>query len=904
MYLYLLASLGLSCLAMICMTGCGGCDPQPSDASASRPDPKQDPAAGSKRAAENLRPLKKKKPDYEIGAVRTQLSPRWDGQALANDNFLVRDEFEIADDYATSEDAASMRLYKPGHWTATVQSMKSNDHDFLGRVTMTLMAAGNRPLAWDHTPFSLHFSRPVALAQGRKKWVEGQVLMPQKLVKARLHWTLQQRDSLTSVRQQTLPPLVRMPPNQYFLAVLAKEPGRYGYLRVADAVRAPWEDEQGGISTRHYQVLLLDATRSLPLPANMLDWTSLAVVVWDQIDPDRLTPDQQQALVDWLHWGGRLVISGPGSLATLRGSFLDPYLPATSTETVSITREALPGWNAYWALPSHPTATTSTRGDSKFDQSQADPSRATRSQASLSQRGAVSDSGKLLPTVPWPAIVLKPRPQGQEVPGTDHLFYQRRIGQGTLLVSAISLTVGDLVNWSGFDSFLNGALLGRPRRHFTEGPYGGVCVGWQDYPNRRLDSHFTTGMRIFARDWGAAADRALCVPALSSPGGTPLRTTASGSGAQLLPRPRGEPPGAAGRPGGMGSWSEFGAVSRAARSALREAAGVRVPAASFVVVCLAVYLVVLVPLNWMVFRTLGHVEWAWMAAPVIALLGTLVVVRQAQLDIGFVRAQTELGVLELTGDYPRGHLSRYTALYTSLSTTYNVRFDNPGAVATPFPARRNDPTLRGQPVVAVNLNFQQHVEMQGLAIASATTRMVHSEQMVELQGPLEWRKSSRGYPQVVNRTGFDLDDCLLVRRRIHGKPPLTVCWLGRLRSGQSAPVSFRPLPMPGTPPADGQLPYAPERARAAQRTAPPRLNIDPLLKLACGWDTADDPWHGARDAIRLLARIDKRLPGCKISPRASQVRAANLVIAHLAYGDSQNPRPDTNSRFDLTGKQP
>ena len=39
------------------------------------------------------------------------------------------------------------------------------------------------------------------------------------------------------------------------------------------------------------------------------------------------------------------------------------------------------------------------------------------------------------------------------------------------------------------------------------GPYGGVCVNWHDYPERRLDSHFTTGVRIFAHDWGAEATR-------------------------------------------------------------------------------------------------------------------------------------------------------------------------------------------------------------------------------------------------------------------------------------------------------------------------------------------------------------------------------------------------------------
>ena len=40
-----------------------------------------------------------------------------------------------------------------------------------------------------------------------------------------------------------------------------------------------------------------------------------------------LTNQQQQALLDWLHWGGQLIISGPSSLDKLKGSFLAPYLP-------------------------------------------------------------------------------------------------------------------------------------------------------------------------------------------------------------------------------------------------------------------------------------------------------------------------------------------------------------------------------------------------------------------------------------------------------------------------------------------------------------------------------------------------------------------------------------------------
>ena len=55
--------------------------------------------------------------------------------------------------------------------------------------------------------------------------------------------------------------------------------------------------------------------------------------------------------------------------------------------------------------------------------------------------------------------------------------------------------------------------------------------------------------------------------------------------------------------------------------ALTEAAGIEIPRADFVIKVLAVYLLVLVPLNWLVFWLMGRVEWAWIAAPIIALVG-------------------------------------------------------------------------------------------------------------------------------------------------------------------------------------------------------------------------------------------------------------------------------------------
>jgi hypothetical protein len=123
-----------------------------------------------------------------------------------------------------------------------------------------------------------------------------------------------------------------------------------------------------------------------------------------------------------------------------------------------------------------------------------------------------------------------------------------------------------------------------------------------------------------------------------------------------------------------------------ARAALRNAAGIEIPNRDFVLYVLAGYLTVLVPLNYVVFRLLGRLEWAWIAVPIIALGGAATVIKLARLDIGFASSQTELAVLEAHAGYSRGHVTRYSALYSSLSTAYDLHFDGTSAMAAPFSA--------------------------------------------------------------------------------------------------------------------------------------------------------------------------------------------------------------------------
>jgi hypothetical protein len=346
--------------------------------------------------------------------------------------------------------------------------------------------------------------------------------------------------------------------------------------------------------------------------------------------------------------------------------------------------------------------------------------------------------------------------------------------------------------------------------------------------------------------------------------------------------------------GGIGAWSDFSATAEAARTALREAAGVEVPGSDFVVMCLAGYLVALVPVNWAVFKVIGRVEWAWIAAPIIALAGTWIIVQRAQLDIGFVRAQTEIGVLEQQPDHPRAHLSRYTALYTSLSTTYDFQSTNGTTLIAPFPTKADFQMLVGQSLKPVNFQRYDDVQLVGLPISSNSTGMVHGEQMHTLDGAIRLTKSAaNGGGQLDNQSKLNLHSACVVRRPTapadkKDEAPLEGQWIGELAPGQSTTLSQAWSNL-----SSKNVPFEKDRTDEARRVRTKRLNLEPMFKLAL------DPKFMEGGETRLVARVDEVLPGQSITPEASQVRGATLVVAHLQYADAAPPEKDFNTRRDI-----
>ena len=268
-------------------------------------------------------------------------------------------------------------------------------------------------------------------------------------------------------------PTTMMPAYQFFFVVLADDPDRYGYLKRLDSIVPPSVGE-GNLAeaTMHYRVILPPADRRVPLPSQGLTWTPIAYLLWDGLRPNLLTPDQQQALLDWLHWGGQIIVSGPNSLDLLRGSFLEPYLPALAAEAVRLPAAEFEELNQGWSL--------------------------------ISKRKKIAAALTVPPDKTLVGVRLQPHPEAAAVPSTNKLVWERQVGAGRIVVTAFSFSDRPVLNWGSFDSFFNACLLRRPARVFSLSSDGEVDVQWADLPGfvNMRDGRFVTGLRYFSRDAG------------------------------------------------------------------------------------------------------------------------------------------------------------------------------------------------------------------------------------------------------------------------------------------------------------------------------------------------------------------------------------------------------------------
>ena len=346
-----------------------------------------------------------------------------------------------------------------------------------------------------------------------------------------------------------------MPSWQYHFVVLAKSSELYSYIERLPSINPPSSLDYS--EAPYYRVALLGGDRRTPLPSNR-----------EPVYRHRVRALGRRHA----HRARSSPAAGDARLAAL-GRAIDPQRSRHARLTPD------QGFYTLFARNSD--------GPCKLDGS------------SLAALNTFFDkiSRQLAPAHPWSGVRLKKHPQAEFVPGAGQLLIERRVGRGRVVVSAFRLSNHEFTDWPGCDGVFNAMLLRRPPREYVENSDATVRLGWADHGSR-LDAARVTQLRYFARDTGVpfasyASDvRGRNVDVDESNANAPMAID--------LPTPA----------PGIAAWNDFNPIAQAAHQSLQSTARIEIPKSSFVLWVVAVYLVVLVPVNWAVFRSLrrssGH----------------------------------------------------------------------------------------------------------------------------------------------------------------------------------------------------------------------------------------------------------------------------------------------------------
>jgi len=921
----------LICFSLLMVTGCSGC----SD--------KEDSKTVKKKEKDKKK--KKKKPDYE--SRRAVILPGYFHKPKTAE--------EIAEEKANPAATAMNNLNRPsviknrtklGHWVTTNFQAIANNFNAEGQLTTYSQTGTSRPVRIPSTDYYISSSRPVSLPKGEWKNFETTVFLPTRSIRARsASINYQISRSASGLPQiQSFDSAALMKPHEFHMLVLSTRPDTYNFLEFADSIRLPGTKIEGGRLPPFYLIVPSIPGDPLPLPRHALNWTTIAYLVWDDYAPDLLEPEHKQAILDWIHFGGQLIVSGPDSLDKLQDSFLSEYLPAHFEQSQNLTGEDIKELNDNWTVK-------------------------------LKRNPAEQRKLQISDTVPLLGVEFKPHEDAEFIDGTGGIAIERKLGRGRIVITAFSLNAPAIRKWRSFKSFFNGALLRKPARNFGKirDNEDTIAFEWTDDATSMFDPLLGTTLRFLSRDLSRNGTRktASASSSVAAEDDAPLDAGFGYNYNYQNDNPYMKIKNSKHRgternldshryyggfqdvsQSGVAGWNDRSGISQAARNTLKLAAGIKPPSSSFVLKMLAAYLLVLVPVNWLIFRLIGRVEYAWVAAPVIAIAGAFLVIKFASLDIGFVRSNTQVGVLEIQADYSRAHLAEYSALYTSLSTRYSAELDNLTAQSLPFATDDDPATFEPKETLSqVQLRRTVKNRLEGFQIQSNTTGLVHTEYLLDLRGIVSFDPPQSDDPDsasISNSTNVGISNAGIVGRTKDGK--YQVAWVGELGAGAEVDLSFSDTTLDSLKRPWLKIPVFSNTERSAAAiwksnvqdsksatieeislfpelsdrwTDYERLllkngnrdlneadavysqtqfeqiyqsvNSNAEISIGRMFDAVADNLTIAPGEYRLIGSSNQRLGKTKFNPDSTQIEQQTLVVVHLQHPQLSIAKPDLNS---------
>jgi hypothetical protein len=732
---------------------------------------------------------------------------------------------------------------KANHWTMVGLEMRANHEDYEGTLQ-------SRPVMLADQPHEMIYRRDARLIKGQNARLTLPILLP--VIPKEIGFQLIRPEAIRQ-DEEWLASLRVLEPHQQMIVVLSKTAndhfGRWSQFKATLPSSGRREDPMLLDKQRYYRMVLpLDPDKPLLSP-HPLTWSPISHVIWDGMAPETIGISQQQAMVDWLHWGGQLIIVGGAGSAfvPLRESFLAPYLPADpSGENVMRSGvELKPLSDAYPPpAPGH------------------DPEDPVAQ--NIPWRDAWDTFGRrykppapILATAKKPMFIAALTPKaGATViplggPGDPPLGVEWKVGRGRVLMLAVSLSDPDLLGWPGFDTLVRRVVLRRPEERMTNQMGYDANLGIVAPRYERLNGPDLTTVRYLSRDLGAPQRQA--VDEDGQPVGKAGYSVYPSSGDAPFEIP-------------VGEWLDSAALPILSRDTLEKASGIEIPGRDFVLKVILSYIFFLVPFNYVICRyLLRRREWAWVVVPTLSLAFAIGVERAAAYDVGYDSSCDEVDLIETHGDYTRGHISRFASLYSTGRVKFTISYPNdPTALALPLATGR---ALRGEDSTQSSFQTQPIPALTGFQVQPRSLAMFRAEQLASLPGTVTLSPDGEGPRTISNESGLDLKDAWVVEVRM-GKSTRGA-YLGEIAAGAKVPL--------------GQLGEVELKAEARPGKLDPAAFLDLLLQRAV---TSRPEEVGE---FRLIAWADKPNGGQAIDPPVDRHRGFTLVVAHLQPAPLLNP---------------
>lgn len=583
-------------------------------------------------------------------------------------------------------------------------------------------------------------------------------------------------------------------------------------------------DRIEGVSNPSHPCVLVDARNlATDLPSNSMAWDVIGVLIWNDGDPALMPSTTKQALVDWIAAGGTLLINTPAAAQSLVAEPFAELMPlkvGTAAEEALATESQLARFDVPRAAYDRPTL-----GADAYAESITQPFDGPSESSPDSEPYVVEDATLIDTSNDRPAPSDLPVKSSSIAAGAawvstqQNLIAERHIGRGRVLATTFDLNHEDFRQWDAVGNWFHTVVMRLPPRHWDR---------LQNYYAERGGRTLPVGpYRLSSISYSSGES-----PALAA--------------------------------------NDNDVASTIARPYVQSETKIKTPARSSVLRMMLSYIGVVVVANYVLFRLIDRVQWAWIALPILAVAGVVFFIRALQLEIGFNRSQQGMGVLQIYSDYPRAHLSQFTSVYSSLSESVD-------AVLPPESGFVRLSSIAVPPDGSLDYRYADRdgEGLVGFPLRSQTAAMIHSEEIVDCGGSIEYRPPpDRGFSgqvagEFVNHSEIDLRDAFVVYNSADAD---LVAAIGDLPRGATAALNDKKWISPDKWDSNMLSPQAPSTALAD------------CLQLATSESTG----------VVLIGWTDRGFSQLQISPPRATQENRTVVYGTWSTGTTDLPSPDTD----------